>query len=78
MKDVKILHKRGVRAPLPDDIDLGEVAVNTVAGELYVKTDGGDVVAIGAAQSDCGNQNIDGGHAGSSYLPDQIINGGSA
>lgn len=48
MKNVKILHKRGVRAPVPDDIDVGEVAVNTAAGRLYVKTDGNDIVEIGS------------------------------
>lgn len=48
MKNVKILHKRGVRAPVPDDIDVGEVAVNTAAGRLYVKTDGDDIVEIGS------------------------------
>ena len=48
MKNVKILHKRGVRAPVPDDLDVGEVAVNTAAGRLYVKTDGDDIVEIGS------------------------------
>ena len=48
MKNVKILHKRGVRAPVPDDIDVGEVAVNTASGKLYVKTDGDDIVEIGS------------------------------
>lgn len=49
MKDVKILHKRGVQAPRLGDIDVGEVAVNTAAGKLYVKTDGDDIVEIGSS-----------------------------
>ena len=94
MKNVKILHKRGVRAPVPDELDVGEVAVNTAAGRLYVKTDAGDVVEIGGGGSSgdsylnidggnapsvyLGHQNIDGGNAQSRYLIDQIINGGLA
>ena len=79
MKNVKILHKRGVRAPVPDDIDVGEVAVNTAAGHLYVKTDGGDVVRIGGdGTPKDSNQNVDGGNASSIYVLDQVIDGGSA
>ena len=48
MKNVKILHKRGTRAPIDTEIDVGEVAINSQDGELYVKTDGGDVVSIGS------------------------------
>ena len=79
MKNVKILHKRGVRAPVPDDLDVGEVAVNTDAGHLYVKTDGGDVVRIGGdGTPKDSNQNVDGGNALSIYVLDQVIDGGSA
>ena len=79
MKNVKILHKRGVRAPVPDDLDVGEVAVNTDAGHLYVKTDGGDVVRIGGdGTAKDGNQNVEGGNASSIYVLDQVIDGGSA
>ena len=51
MKNVKILHKRGLRAPIDNEIDVGEVAINSQDGELYVKTDGGDIVAIGGGGS---------------------------
>ena len=54
MKEVKILHKRGVSAPDLDDIDIGEVAVNTLAGKLYVKTDGDDIVEIGSGDGGTG------------------------
>ena len=47
VRNVQVLQKRGVRAPVPDEIEVGEVAINTAAGTLYVKTDGGDVVAVG-------------------------------
>ena len=49
VRNVQVLQKRGVRAPLADEIDVGEVAINTAAGKLYVKTDGGDVVAVGGS-----------------------------
>lgn len=55
MKEVKILHKRGLRAPVDDEIDVGEVAINSADGELYVKTDGGDIVAIGGGDSGTGS-----------------------
>jgi hypothetical protein len=48
MAVMQILQKRGARAPVPEEIEVGEVAINTAAGELYVKTDGGEVVAVGS------------------------------
>ena len=76
MKNVKILHKRGDRAPLPDEVDVGEVAMNTAAGELYVKKDDNEVVVIGGSGGGFGN--LDGGHASSIYTSGQVIDGGSA
>ena len=32
MKNVKILHKRGLRAPVDNEIEVGEVAINSQAG----------------------------------------------
>jgi hypothetical protein len=54
MKNVKILHKRGLRAPIDNEIDVGEVAINSQDGALYVKTDGGDVVEIGSSADSTG------------------------
>jgi hypothetical protein len=54
MAVMQILQKRGVRAPAPEEIEVGEVAINTAAGKLYVKTDGGEVVAVGSSDSDTG------------------------
>ena len=78
MAVMQILQKRGVRAPIPEEIEVGEVAINTAAGKLYVKTDDGEVIAVGGGQTRDGNQNIDGGNAGAIYVLDQIIDGGSA
>ena len=79
VRNVQLLQKRGVRAPVSDEIEVGEVAINTAAGHLYVKTDEGDVVRIGGdGTAKDGNQNVDGGGASSIYLLDQVINGGSA
>ena len=51
MAVMQILQKRGVRAPAPEEIEVGEVAINTAAGKLYVKTDAGEVVAVGSGDS---------------------------
>ncbi len=48
MAVMQILQKRGVRAPVPEESEVGEVAINTAAGKLYVKTDGDDIVEIGS------------------------------
>jgi len=45
----KILHKRSAVAakiPLSGDLDLGEMAINTTDGVVYLKTGAGDVVAV--------------------------------
>ena len=55
VRNVQVLQKRGVRAPVPDEIEVGEVAINTAAGKLYVKTDGGDVVSVGAGEDKGGS-----------------------
>ena len=54
MAVMQILQKRGVRAPVPEEIEVGEVAINTAAGKLYVKTDAGEVVAVGGGDSGTG------------------------
>ena len=41
----------GASSPIDNEIDVGEVAINSQDGELYVKTDGGDIVAIGGGGS---------------------------
>ena len=48
---VKILHKRGSRPPQPDDLDVGEVALNTLEGKAYTKKDDGTVVEITGGES---------------------------
>ena len=58
MKEVKILHKRGLRAPVDDEIDVGEVVINSADGELYVKTDGGDIVAVGGGDGGGGDVDL--------------------
>lgn len=55
MAFMQILQKRGVRAPVPEEIEVGEVAINTAAGKLYVKTDGGEVVTVGGGDSGTGS-----------------------
>ena len=54
MAVMQILQKRGDRAPIPEEIEVGEVAINTSAGELYVKTDGGEVVTVGSIDGGTG------------------------
>ena len=49
-KQAQLLHKRGPRAPDATEIDVGEVAINTAAGKLYVKTDGGDVISVSGGE----------------------------
>mgnify|MGYP001208244281 CR=1 FL=1 len=68
-KQAQLLHKRGPRAPDATEIDVGEVAINTAAGKLYVKTDGDDIVEIGT----------DGGSGGSAVtISETAPNGASA
>ena len=48
---VKIQHKRGSRPPQPADLDVGEVALNTLEGKAYTKKDDGTVVEITGGES---------------------------
>lgn len=48
---VTILHKRGSRPPQPDDLDVGEVALNTLEGKAYTKKDDGTIVEITGGES---------------------------
>ena len=73
-----IINKLGRGVPSPSNLIVGEIAQDESTGSLYVKTDGGDVIAVGGGQARDYNQNIDGGGASTIYLLDQIINGGSA
>jgi len=73
-----IKHKRGTGIPAVTELEVGELAIDTLAGKLYTKI-GNVVVEIGGGGSTKdGNQNIDGGNASSVYLLDQVIDGGSA
>lgn len=54
-KQAQLLHKRGPRAPDATEIDVGEVAINTAAGKLYVKTDGGDVISVSGGEGGTGS-----------------------
>jgi hypothetical protein len=74
-----ILHKRGTGTPPADQLKVGEIAIDTLAGKLYTKQSDGTVVEIGGGISAVSeNQNIDGGNAASVYTLDQVIDGGSA
>ena len=73
-----IINKLGKGAPSASKLSVGEIAQDEETGSLYVKKLDGTVVEVSGSGSGDGYKNIDGGHAGSSYLPDQIINGGSA
>ena len=70
-----IRHKRSSTAgavPTAGQLQDGELAINTADGKAFMKRDDGAVVEIG------GCRNIDGGSAGSIYLPSQVIDGGTA
>ena len=73
-----IINKLGRGVPSPSSLSVGEIAQDGEDGTLYVKTEGGEVIAVGGGQTRDGNQNIDGGNAGAIYILDQIIDGGSA
>ena len=47
-----ILHKRGAGQPSPDDIKVGEIAIDTLGGTLYIKQSDGSVVEIGGSGGD--------------------------
>ena len=75
----RIVQKRGVGVPKADQLETAELAVDIQSGTLYTKLSNNTVVPIsGGGGSGDGYQNIDGGSAGSIYLLDQIIEGGSA
>jgi hypothetical protein len=42
-----ILHKRGTGQPSPDELKVGEIAIDTLTGALYTKQSDGSVVEIG-------------------------------
>jgi hypothetical protein len=75
----RIVQKHGVGVPKADQMETAELAVDIQSGTLYTKLSNQAVVPIsGGGGSGDGYQNIDGGNAGSIYLLDQIIEGGSA
>lgn len=76
----KIIQKMGAGEPAPESLDIAELAVDVVNGNLYTKLNTGDVVLVGgsAGNGDCFGGNIEGGNASSIYLVGQNINGGSA
>jgi hypothetical protein len=75
----RIVQRNGVGVPRADDMETAELAVDILSGTLYTKLSNNTVVPIsGGGGSGDGYKNIDGGNAGSIYLLDQIINGGSA
>jgi hypothetical protein len=53
-----ILHKRGTGQPNPDDLKVGEIAIDTLTGTLYTKQSDGSVVEIGGS-SGGGNVDVD-------------------
>lgn len=75
-----IRHKRSSTAgavPTAGQLQDGELAMNTADAKLFMKRADGAVVEIGGG-SVITSHNIDGGSAGSIYLPSQVINGGTA
>lgn len=76
-----IRHKRSSTAgavPTAGQLQDGELAMNTADAKLFMKRADGAVVEIGGGGSGVTSRNIDGGSAGSIYLPSQVINGGTA
>jgi hypothetical protein len=62
-----IKHKRGAGVPSPDDLEVGEIAIDTSTGTAYTKTSDGDIVPVvgdpewakvGKAEADDGNQSV--------------------
>lgn len=49
-----ILHKRGTGQPSPDDLKVGEIAIDTLTGTLYTKQSDGSVVEIGSGSDGAG------------------------
>ena len=50
-----ILHKRKAADPSASDLTVGELAINTQDGGVFVKTDGGSVVEIGSTGGSADN-----------------------
>jgi len=73
-----IKHKRGTGVPPVTELQVGELAIDTLAGKLYTRIGNAVVELGGGGSTKDGNQNIDGGNASSVYLLDQVIDGGSA
>lgn len=63
--------------PTTAQLDLGEVAINTYDGKLFIKKNNGteSIVEIGAGG---GGASVDGGFASSVYVTSQSFDGGSA
>ena len=76
----KIIQKMGAGEPAPESLDIAELAVDVVNGDLYTKLSTGDVVLVGGGSGSDGGSggNVDGGNASSIYLAEQVIDGGSA
>ena len=49
-----ILHKRGTGQPNPDELKVGEIAIDTLTGTLYTKQSDGSVVEIGSGSDGAG------------------------
>ena len=64
------------KAPITSDMELGEIAINTYDGKLFMKKDDGtaSIVEVGGGVSD---KNVDGGSPDSVYLVAQTIDGGT-
>jgi hypothetical protein len=67
------------KIPTTGDLDLGEIAINTYDGKMYIKKNDGtaSIIEIGAGGGG-GVNNVDGGFASSIYLISQNIDGGDA
>lgn len=48
----RIIHKLGVGVPATGDLEVGELAQDRVTGDLYGKTDDGDIFKVGTAGDD--------------------------
>lgn len=75
-----IQHKRSSTTgavPVAGDLSLGELAINTADGKLFLKKSNGDVVEIGNGSTSL-TWEVDGGRADSIYTAEQALSGGSA
>ena len=73
-----IKHKRGSGVPASSELEVGELAIDTLAAKLYTKIGNAVVELGGGGSTRYESQNIDGGNASSIYVLDQLIDGGSA